>query len=97
MLEIDAFASRVRCEEQPRLTVIELVFDSSAVFLIDVTMDDENLVGPWFVFHEIEEIIERISVFGEEQDLLVRLFFEKLLNVSTDLLCFRINRDSFCE
>jgi len=70
-------------EEQSGLAVIELVLDASAVFLVDTTVDDEDLVGPRLVLHEIEDIVERIPVFREQQYLLVGLFFEQLLDVST--------------
>jgi len=58
------------------LAVVEFIFDTSPVFLVDTAVDHENLIGPRFVFHEIEDIVERVAVFGEQQDLLVWLFFE---------------------
>jgi len=84
-------------EEQSGLAVIELVLDASAVFLVDTTVDDEDLVGPRLVLHEIEDIVERIPVFREQQYLLVGLFFEQLLDVSTYFLGLRVDRDSLSE
>jgi len=52
------------------------------------------LVGPRLVLHEIEDIVERIPVFREQQYLLVGLFFEQLLDVSTYFLGLRVDRDS---
>jgi len=56
-----------------------------------------DLVGPRLVLHEIEDIVERIPVFREQQYLLVGLFFEQLLDVSTYFLGLRVDRDSLSE
>jgi len=73
VLEIDPLTRCVGREQEPRLPVVELVFDPRPFLLVHVAVNHENLVGPRLVLHVLEEVVKRVSVLREQEELLVRL------------------------
>jgi len=72
--------------------VVELVFDPRPFLLVHVAVNHENLVGPRLVLHVLEEVVKRVSVLREQEELLVRLLLEKLGDEPPDLLSLGVDR-----